>query len=367
MAEESRPRIEDHVVVGLSGGVDSAVAAALLIEQGYTVHGVALLTWKAEGREQDLSGVRDVAAQLGIPLTEKDLREQFYETVVQPFAEAYAEGATPNPCVFCNPDLKFAALVEEANAVEAQWIATGHYARVQHDPEGISHLLRAEARSKDQSYALYRLTQRHLRRLQLPLGDVESKTRVRQLAQRWHLPVAHADDSQDLCFVAAGAHSDLVERLRPGAVRPGPIYDLSGRQLGEHRGLHRYTVGQRSGLGISSDGRLYVLALRPADNALIVGSRSELATQTCLLRAVTFTVGEPPETEFQASGRIRYRAPLTPVTVTLLGKTRARVEFQTPQFGVAPGQSLVIYSGEEVLGGGLIARTPASDVPDIDL
>lgn len=347
------------VVVGLSGGVDSAVAAAMLQQAGYDVHGVALDLWKAPDTDnQAPAGYRAIAAHLGIPLAQQNLKTRFYHQVVEPFLDDYALGRTPNPCVFCNPTLKFKALLDHADALGAAWIATGHYARVLHDDRGVAHLLRGRAQHKDQSYALYRLTQPILRRLRLPLGNLESKDEVRRLARQWGLPSADAEDSQDLCFMQGSDYRDLLANLRPNALTPGPILDEAGRPLGEHEGLPRYTVGQRSGLGIQAAERLYVLRLDPVRNALIVGPREALARRGCTLQTMTFTTGSAPTQTFEAQGRIRYRAPLTRVSVTLDSEGSARITFDTPQYGVAPGQSLVLYDGDEVLGGGVIEADP---------
>jgi tRNA-specific 2-thiouridylase len=370
-----------RVVVGLSGGVDSAVAAFLLQEAGYTVHGVALDTWRA-GNETVSAPERaaQVAAHLGIALVRRDLQSAFYQRVVSPFLDAYARGATPNPCVFCNPTLKFATLIEEANALGAGWIATGHYARIARTDAGQSRLLRGRAVGKDQSYALYRLDQPVLQRLRLPLGDLESKERVRDIARAQGIPSAETEDSQDLCFAVGTSYQALITDLRSDAVTPGPILTETGEWLGEHRGLPLYTVGQRSGLGVSATERLYVLRLDAVNNALIVGPRRSLAQSSCALQQVTFIAGYPPEPDaggsggavqtgrprrnqgqvrrFDARARIRYRAALTPATVELTGDDTATVRFGTPQYGVAPGQSLVLYRDDEVLGGGVI-------VPDV--
>ncbi len=348
-----------RVVVGMSGGVDSAVAALLLQEQGCEVLGVTLLTWRmnAAGKgEKSAEQAADVARGLGIPLHVHDVRTRFYRDVVQPFAEAYAGGETPNPCVLCNPTLKFAVLLDEAERLKARWIATGHYARVEHAEDGPSRLLRAPHR-KDQSYALYRLTQRHLTRLRLPLGDLPSKAAVREEARQRGLPVAEEEDSQDLCFVDGGDYRPLLETIAPVSLEPGPIYDEAGVRLGTHEGLPFYTIGQRGGLGIAAPVRLYVLRLVPEENALIVGPRERLERTGCELREVTFTAGEAPATTFEAEGRIRYRAPLVPVEVALYDSNAARIRFTIPQVGIAPGQSLVLYRGAEVLGGGIIAAT----------
>jgi len=344
------------VVVGLSGGVDSAVTAALLLEQGYDVYGVALETWRATTDSTEaLTPASKVADHLGIPLIRRDLKETFYRRVVTPFLDDYTHGQTPNPCVFCNPSLKFATLVEEADRLQAPWIATGHYARVVRTEDGISHLLRGLASAKDQSYALYRLTQDQLQRLLLPLGNLESKARVREIARRCSLPSAETSDSQDLCFAVGTSYQELIATLRPSTLQPGPIYDESGNHLGDHDGLPLYTIGQRSGLGIAAPQRLYVLQLDPDENAITVGPRSSLARETCVIEDVTFMTGRAPGRTFEALARIRYRAPLTPASVTLKDNDTAEVAFRTPQYGVAPGQSLVLYHEEETLGGGVIA------------
>ena len=365
------PAANRRVVVGLSGGVDSAVAAALLCKQGYAVHAVTLDTWRApQNGAEPRAAAEAVAGHLGIPLVRCDVQQVFFTRVVEPFLDTYAEGRTPNPCVLCNPTLKFATLLEEADRIGASWIATGHYARVVRTPEGSAHLLQARARAKDQTYALYRLTQRHLSRLLLPLGDLEGKPQVREIARELGLPVAESSESQDLCFVGAGGYTELLSALRPSALRVGPILDEAGDQLGEHQGLARYTVGQRGGIGIQAPTRLYVLDLDPERNALIVGPRERLARESCWLMHVTFISGAQPTLgpsgDFEATGRIRYRAQLTPITVTLHDSGETHVRFAKPQVGVAPGQSLVFYNGEEVLGGGVIAPRAATRTSRLD-
>ncbi len=349
----SPPADNRRVVVGLSGGVDSSVAAAMLLEQGWDVIGVALRIWHATD-ETSFEDAAAVAATLGIPFRVLDVRERFFQTVVAPFAAEYARGRTPNPCVICNPRLKFAALLEEADRCGAGRIATGHYARVTWDETGRAHLRRAISSRQDQAYMLYRLRQAHLRRLVLPLGEVADKESVRRTAARLHLPGAARRDSQDLCFVA-GDYRPLLRELHPQSARPGPILDESGTVLGRHQGLAFYTVGQRGGLRLSSSQRLYVLRLLPEKNALLVGPAERLWHRHCSLEQVTFTV-EPPRSPFRAQARIRYHAPLAPATVTLQPEGRALVTFDEAQRGIAPGQSLVWYQGDEVLGGGVIAE-----------
>ena len=352
-----------RVVVGLSGGVDSAVTAALLIERGYQVHGVTLKMWKlAEQQEDERTFAGTVATSLGIPLIELDLKDRFYNDIVLSFADAYTLGLTPNPCVVCNPTLKFQALLDVASDIDAHWIATGHYARVLHE-RGKSHLLRGRAHKKDQSYALYRLGQKHLRKLLLPLGDLFSKTEVRQLARKWELPSAERADSQDLCFMGGRDYRTLLKTIKPSSHQPGPVLDEKGERLGQHQGLAFYTIGQRSGMGIASSHRLYVLKLDTQENTITVGPRSSLDRNRCLLESVTFIAGTKPADHFSVLGRIRYHSAEVPIHVKLIDNNRAIVDFDEPQQMITPGQSLVFYQDDEVLGGGIISKdesTPQS-------
>ena len=346
------------VMIGLSGGVDSAVAAALLVDEGFDVHAATLRLWHVapEKTERVAARARAVAEALDIPLQILEVRQRFYREVVLPFAETYARGETPNPCMVCNPRLKFKAVLNAADKLGAYWIATGHYARVRHRPDGPAQLLRARSASRDQSYMLHRLTQPVLTRLRLPLGELADKADVRAVARRLALPSADVRDSQDLCFLAGGDYRPLIEKLRPASFTPGPIIDEAGNVLGRHRGLPRYTVGQRSGLGLAAPGKLYVLELRPEENALVVAPAESLQKTGCRLRDVTFTRGAPPAPRFQAEVRIRYRAPLAAAEIEMLPDAAAHVRFVQPQRAPAAGQSVVFYQGERVLGGGIIVR-----------
>jgi tRNA-specific 2-thiouridylase len=345
-----------RVVVALSGGIDSAVTAGLLRREGFEVYGVTLRLWRdaALPPSDIFESAAAVADALDIPLHIVDLQERFYAQVVGAFADAYARSETPNPCVTCNPTIKFTALLTEAERVGAQWIATGHYANVAYPAGEPVTLARARCRARDQSYVLYRLGQPVLTRLKLPLGEVADKDQVRELARAWELPATSRADSQDLCFLDGGDYRGLLQKLRPEALQPGPIYDEAGTLLGQHRGLPFYTVGQREGLRIAASQRLYVLRLEPERNALIVGPGDHLLRDNCTLHAVTFTAGTAPSTTFNATAQIRYRAIPVPVEVTLLDDDRAQVAFATPQRSVTPGQSLVFYRGDVVLGGGSI-------------
>lgn len=355
---DKRARNSKRVIVGLSGGVDSAVAAALLLEAGFDVRAVSLRLWQVDQTSSDdlTARVQAIANALDIPLEVLDLRDRFYQQVVAPFAETYAHGLTPNPCVLCNPGLKFDVLLAAAEKADARWIATGHYARVHHPAEAPAQLRHACSRRRDQAYMLYRLSQRVLRRLRLPLGDMEDKDEVRAVAHRFNLPSADRQDSQDLCFLSGRDYRPLLERLQPDSFESGPIVNEEGKVLGTHKGLPRYTVGQRSGLGLATEGRLYVLALLPEHNTLVVGPAHRLEKRTCQLRDLTFIAGAPPAQQFSAEVRIRYRAPLVPGTIDLLPGDTARVTFTHPQRAPAPGQSVVFSQGDVVLGGGIITR-----------
>jgi tRNA-specific 2-thiouridylase len=352
-----------RVVVAMSGGVDSSVAAALLVEQGYDVIGIMLRLWSATDNgggpanrccalDAQYAAAR-VAESLGIPFYLVNVAHEFKRWVVDYFVAEYAAGRTPNPCIECNRQIRFDLLLRRALTLGADCLATGHYARVR-SQGGRYQLWRGVDRHKDQSYVLHVLGQAQLAHTLFPLGAY-TKAQVRELAHERTLPVAERADSQDLCFVGAGSYRRFLAERAPQAFRPGPIRDRAGRVLGQHRGLGRYTIGQRKGIGLSGPERLYVLALDPTDNALIVGPAAELGLDLCLAQRVNWVAGAPPDNTFGATAKIRYRARDAPVTVTVLDGDTARVRFDRPQRDVTPGQAIVFYRGEIVLGGGTIA------------
>lgn len=362
MAEPQGGR--QRVVVALSGGVDSAVACALLVEQGYEVIGLMMRLWAESATDRSalnrccsleaIDDARAICQHLGIPFYVINYELPFLERVVGPFVADYTSGRTPNPCLACNRYLKFGTLLERALALDARYLATGHYARVRQS-NGTFQLLRARDRDKDQSYALYMLGQRELYHALFPVGDL-TKDEVREMARRFHLPVADKPESQEICFIPDNDYRRFLMERIPEAFRPGPILDRAGRVLGEHQGLPCYTVGQRKGLGIAAPEPLYVLEIDVARNALVVGPERELGRPALLAEEVNWVSGRAPEQPVEATVRIRLHGKETPATVTPLPGPRARVAFSRPQRDITPGQAAVFYCGEIVLGGGVIAR-----------
>jgi tRNA-specific 2-thiouridylase len=353
-----------RVVVAMSGGVDSSVAAALLVERGYDVIGMMMRLWSEDCGDggsnrcctpSQMADARRVADQLGIPFYVIDTQDVFRRSIVQFFIDRYAAGDTPNPCLECNRHIRFEWLLNHALALDADYLATGHYARVAHDSGGASRLLKALDPAKDQSYVLSVLTQDKLRHALFPVGDY-TKPQAREIASRLNLPVAHKRDSQDLCFLADGDYRRFLREHVPNAARPGPILTRDGQQLGEHTGLPNYTIGQRKGLGISHPVPLYVLGTDPARNAVIVGTSEELGQRRLIAGRVNWISGIAPDAPFRADVKIRYRAQFAAATVTSLEDGRVAVEFDEPIRDITRGQGAVFYVGEECLGGGIITH-----------
>lgn len=352
----------NKVVVGLSGGVDSSVAAATLHDQGYDVVGLTL--WLMKGKGQCCSeGMIDAAKLcefLGIPHHIVDSRDVFQENIVDYLVSGYSDGITPLPCSQCNKAVKFSPMLKYAQeTLGIDRIATGHYARTRYnDRTGRYELLRAIDRSKDQSYFLYDLSQEILAQVVFPLGE-KHKTETRQIAAQFGLHTADKPESQDLCLVEANGSMQafLDKYITP---QKGEIVDQSGKILGQHEGVHHYTIGQRKGLGIAHSEPLYVIGLDAARNRVIVGERTEALNPDCTVSRINWVSISAPTTPIKADVQIRYRSPATPATIVPIDDHRVRIVFDDPQFSVTPGQGAVWYDGEVLLGGGIIDRSQNS-------
>lgn len=351
-----------RVVVAMSGGVDSSVAAALLVQQGYQVIGMMLRLWSEPGAENDnrcctpdaMNLARRVCAIFDIPFYAVDARELFRKEVVQQFLDGYAKGVTPNPCISCNRSIRWGLLFNEAITLGANYMATGHYVRLQSSPNGNFQLLKAIDEKKDQSYVLHILGQNHLAHAIFPLGGF-TKEHVRELAREFRLPVAERPDSQDLCFLAGNDYRSFIQKYLPEALIPGPIVDANSHQIGQHQGLAFYTIGQRKGLGLSSQIPLYVLQKEIHSNTLVVGPAETLGKNELTVDNIHWIAGSPPGSTFQAKVKIRYKARDAEAAITVLNKKKVHAEFFEPLRDITPGQAMVMYSGDVCLGGGVIS------------
>jgi len=345
----------------MSGGVDSSVAAALLKEQGYEVIGMMLRLWSEPGKEESnrcctpdsMAQARRVAAKLDIPFYVVDAKDVFRETVVEYFLEGYARGETPNPCLVCNRKIRWTFLLDHALALGAEFMATGHYARVSRDEDGNVRLLRAVDRNKDQSYVLHVLDQAKLRHALFPVGDY-TKPEIRQIAERHGLPTASRKDSQDLCFLAGEDYRSFLQRNASEMLKPGEILTREGQPIGFHNGLANYTIGQRKGLGVASPAPLYVLTKDATRNTLIVGTQEQLGSHELAARDVNWIGSEIPSGELRADVKIRYTAKEAAAWVTPKGTNQAQVTFDAPQRDITAGQAAVFYQEDLLIGGGII-------------
>ncbi len=350
-----------RVVVAMSGGVDSSVAAALLKEQGYDVMGMMLRLWSEPGKEDSnrcctpdsMAQARRVAAKLDIPFYVVDAKNVFRETVVQYFLDGYARGETPNPCLICNRQIRWTFLLERALALGADFMATGHYVRIRREERGKSELLRAMDRSKDQSYVLHVLDQEKLARALFPIGDYP-KTEIRALAEKYGLSTASRPDSQDLCFLAGEDYRNFLQRNAAETLKPGEIVRRDGRPVGAHNGLANYTIGQRKGLGLASPVPLYVLGKNSVTNTLVVGTQEELGSSELIARDVNWLSGEAPQAPFRAEVKIRYTAREAEALVTPMDGDQSQVRFDAPQRDITAGQAAVFFQGDVLIGGGII-------------
>ena len=352
----------ERIVVAMSGGVDSSVAAGLLLREGYDVIGVTMRLWAQEDVQapryhrrccsvEDIDDARSAADVLGIPHYVVNMEEEFAAKVVDYFVAEYSRGRTPNPCLPCNEHVKFRALLQRAEAMEARCLATGHYAKVVESAGGYR-LYRAKDEAKDQSYVLYMLGQEDLARVRFPIGDFE-KEEIRDLALEMGLPNASKPDSADICFLPTEDYRDFIAERVPQAA--GDVVDSDGSVVGRHEGVARFTIGQRRGLGVSVGEKRYVTSIDPRLNVITIGPEDALLSGGLSAEALSWVGGEPPADEFEAGVRIRYQAPVQPARVRLT-EAGAEVRFRSPQRAIAAGQAAVFYDGDEVLGGGIIAR-----------
>lgn len=350
-----------RIVVAMSGGVDSSVAAARLAGEGHTVVGLSMQLYDHRGPQpfgacctiDDLHDARRVAARLGLPHYIVNFERQFEDAVIANFVSEYAAGRTPIPCARCNSDLKFQALLVRARGLGAERLATGHYARTERGPDGRWLLKRGTDPEKDQSYFLFSLTQDQLARALFPVGGL-TKRDVRDEARRLGLAVADKPDSREICFIPDGDYASFVAARAPGAAAPGPIVDAEGRLLGSHAGVHRFTVGQRRGLGLSSTEPLYVTSIDAAARRITVGPRAQLERRSLTAAGVNWIAVAPPADWLAVSAQIRYRHRPGEARVRALPDRRAEVVFAAPQPAITPGQAVVFYDGDIVVGGGWI-------------
>jgi len=359
------PPHKQKVVVAMSGGVDSSVAAAILTEQGYDVIGVTMQIWPSATPPEEsfsrtccsLSAVEDarrVAAKLGIPHYVMNFKDVFEKTVIDNFIEEYRRGRTPNPCVRCNRFVKFEALLERARGLGADFVATGHYARIAYDETRRRWLLRRGVdRSKDQSYALYSMTQEQLAHTLMPLGSM-AKDETRRLAADLGLAVADKPDSQEICFVENRDYPGFLKSVAPEIARPGPILDTAGNVIGEHKGIAFYTIGQRRRLGVAAGEPRYVVRIDAGRNAIVIGRDEDLYASELVAGDVNLISPHILDKPIAVTAKVRYNMKDSPALLAVPVDGQAHVRFEKPQRAIAPGQAVVIYQGEDVVGGGTI-------------
>lgn len=346
------------VMVAMSGGVDSSVAAALLKKRGYEVIGATMQLKPLSGNngqeDNPISDARKVAEKLGIPHYVYDFRNIFSNTIIDYFCREYSRGKTPNPCVLCNRLIKFGALWEKAQEMGADYLATGHYAGIE-NKEGRFLLKKGADQDKDQSYFLYRLTQEQLSHTVFPLAGI-TKDEVKNLAQKMMLPSASRPESQEICFIPDNDYAEFLENYSSTVSLPGPILDSAGKTIGQHLGITHYTIGQRKGLGLAVPEPLYVTGIDAKNNTITVGTREQIFSYEMVAADLNWLAFTPPERPVKVQARARYRSPNVEAIITPINDNELYIRFSTPQMAITPGQSVVFYDNDIVIGGGIISR-----------
>ncbi len=346
------------VITGISGGVDSSVTAGLLLDMGYEVSGVNLIMHSNEnenscGCKKDVEIAREVCQHIGINFYSYDFTKEFEETVIKNFIDTYTAGATPNPCVVCNRNIKFGALLDKADEIGYDYIATGHYAQIEKDSNGRYLLKKGLDGTKDQSYVLYCLTQKQLSRTLFPLGQY-TKKQVREIAESRGFINAHKHDSQDICFIPDGDYASYIERRIGKKFSDGDFVNLDGKVLGTHKGIIRYTIGQRKGLGLALPAPMYVYKKDMENNKVILSDEAKLFSSTLTAKNVNFIPFDRLSSPMKVRAKVRYKQAEQDTTIEQIDSDRVLVQFDSPQRAIAKGQSVVFYDGEYVVGGGII-------------
>ncbi len=344
-----------RIAAAMSGGVDSSVAAALLKQQGHEVIGVTMKLADNKNSQNAITDARKVTAKLGIPHHVIDLQDIFKRTIITDFCREYGLGRTPNPCVLCNRHIKFGILWEKVKGLGADFLATGHYARIEKTNRGRYLLKKGKDKRKDQSYFLCQLKQEQLKHSLFPIGNL-TKDKVREIAQEMRLPIVNRNESQEICFVTDDDHARFLKDHYPGEIIKGPILDWHGKQLGEHKGIMFYTIGQRKGLGITAREPLYVTAIVPEKNTIIVGTKEQTYANELVADNLNWITESMPEKPINVKTRVRYRHPEAESTVSIIDENSVHVQFAEPQMAITPGQAVVFYDGDTVIGGGRIIR-----------
>ena len=354
---------KNKVVIGMSGGVDSSVAAYLLKKQGYDVIGVTMKLWQGKGYDDredtccGLSAVEDarlVCNKLDIPFYVMNFKSTFKEKVVDYFLDEYLEGRTPNPCIACNKYLKFDKLLQKAHELGAYYVATGHYARIEEDKDGRYSLKKSSANTKDQTYALYNFTQEQLKHTLMPLSEFETKAEVREIAEEAALIVAGKPDSQEICFVPEDDYAGFIKDYAVKEIKPGNFVDKDGNILGKHKGIIHYTIGQRKGLGLSLGAPGYVIKIEAKKNEVVIGENSDIFKTTLVANNINLIPYDRIEEPIRVEAKIRYAAKPAKATLTQIKDDLVKVEFDDAQRAITPGQAVVFYQGENLIGGGTI-------------